>query len=565
MRRAWLAALALGALLAFPSVASAASDNQTLASPTDLPLASVAYNRAGDVAVAVGGIPGHGVVVRIAGGQANVASQDAPRLLAIAWSPAGGPALLVGDGMVMRTPDGERFERASLPEGLDHFDGRAVAWKPDGSEALLAGSALLRYRADSGALEVVRASADEAYAAVGWSPDGTIGLLEQSRREGARWVTGRLLTWDGAALTHVATFGEGDALVTSIAWEPAGRWALIAGARAHDGPAMRWDGNALAAAFVKPADRFTAVAWQPGQGRALLTGSGGERLATSDGASYQPLLDGGPDLLGAAWHPSGQRALLVGAGGLLQEWMPEGKPLIAIRWPPPNAVLQGTVELFVRATPRAGHPITGVEGRVDEGSPQPLPRWERDAWHWVLPTSSLADGVHLLEVRAQDDGMVGDAARVQVRVANGAVPPPRFVNPPARDDDGLLELTWTNTRADAYEVEASLEASFAGAEPLVRTRDPGAMLALPEPGTHHLRVRGVLGESASAWSSPAAVEVTLSDSPFLPKAVPTTSEGSATPASDEGPTAKTPALQPMLALAAVAALAWARARARRRA
>lgn len=549
--------------------AAAAGQAVALDTPTTLPLNDVSYRPDGALALAVGGAPGDGVVLKVAGGQASVALDNGNRLLAVAWAPVGSTALIVGDGKVLRTGDGASFADVALPPGLGSFDGRAVAWKPDGSQALVLGSALLRYWAANQSLELLRSSADEAYAAAAWKPDGSSALLEQARRQDGGWAAGRLLTFDGAALTHVATYGSGQGLVEGIAWAASGAWALVWG---HDqatgkGPVMKWDGASLSLAFTKPADRFTGFAWQPGGAKGLFTGSSGERLAESDGASYQVQLDQGADLTAIAWHPGGDHALLTGPGGLLLRWQPAGVLSVRVLAPLPGAVLAGPFEVLAQPEPRAGAPVVAVEARVDQGAWQPLtaPAAAQGAWRLALDAAALGDGAHVVEVRARDAAGLSEPARVPVRVLTQAPAAPAFASPPASDDDGIVPLAWSDTGADRYEVQAARDASFADARTLASTQARAATVALDAAGAHHLRVRGWVGDQASPWSAPAVVQVTLAKSPFLPespKAPASAGAGGAAGGADDGePSLRTPGPGALLVVTALgAALLLARRR-----
>lgn len=565
-----VAALALLLAVLGPLVPAAGATGQAtlLATPTALPLTDVAF-RGDGLALVTGGAPGQGVVLRVQDGLATAAHQDTQRLLAVAWAPGGAEALVVGDGRVLRTTDGSAFAPVALPPALSDFDGRAVAWKPDGTQALVAGSALLRYWAANQSLDVVRHSADEAWGAVAWKPDGAVALVEQAQRQGQGWVTGRVLAFDGAALTHVATYGTGQGLVEGMAWAPSGAWALVWGhdAQAGRGPVMKWDGAALSPVFTKPADRFTALAWRPGGTMALLVGSSGERVAETEGSYYRALADPGLDLLGAAWHPSGSHALLVGVGGALLRWMPEGAPGVRLLAPLSGQVLAGVVEVAAQPEPRAGHAVSAVEARLDDGAWQAMlaPADPARPWTWVLDTTALADGAHTLAVRARDDAATGEPAAVGLRVLNQPLAAPRFVDAPARDDDGALTLQWTANGAERYEL-VRVGAGDARAI-LAMVPQPSAAVLLAQ-GTHALQVRGWLGAEASPWSAPLRLEVTGTASPFLaptpepePGAASGSAGGSGRPGAATEDDRRAPGFEAVgLTAAAAAALALARRR-----
>lgn len=560
-----LAALLLASAVAPPASAEGAL---ALASPTTLPLNDVAFSRDGALALAAGGAPGQGVVLRIAGEQVSLARQDSHRYLAVAWSPASQVALLTGDGGLLRTTDGQQFAELALPPGLTGFNGRAIAWKPDGSQALVAGSALLRYWPGNASLELLRHSDDEAYGAVAWKPDGSAALLEQAKKLDGNWVTGRLLGYDGSQLTHVATYGQGNALVEGIAWAASGTWALVVGhdPAARNGPVVKWDGSALTQAFTKPADRFTALAWRPGGTKALLTGSTGERLVESDGSGYAVLLDQGADLLGVAWQPQGTHALLVGVGGLVLHWAPEGRPTARIVAPLSGQVVSGALEVLVRAEPRPGHTLQAVEARVGQGSWQALspPAPGQPAWSLRLETGGLVDGEHMLEVRARDDGSTGEAARVMVRVLNNLPRAPRFLDAPSSDADGVVALRWSDSGADRYELQAARDAGFAQPVVVALTASTSAAALLDSVGTHYLRVRALVGQQASPWSEPIAIHVSLTEPATKPgdTSAPGAAERAPGGAAEEAPPGKR-APGPELALALSAALAAGLARRRR--
>jgi hypothetical protein len=563
-----LVALLASLPLALPAQAAPAATSLDV--PSALPLQDVAFRPDGALALAVGGVPGQGVVVVVQGSQVEAVREDAHRYLAAAWKPHGSEALVVGDGAVLRTTDGRTFTPLALPQGIASFDGRAVAWKPDGSEALLAGSALLRYVASTQALEVVRSSADEAYGSAAWHPQGTHALVEQAVRGPQGWTTGRLVRYDGAALQHVATYGSGKGLVEAIAWSPTGAHALVVGhdAATRDGPVMRWDGSALALASTKPQDRFTAIAFQPGGTHALLTGSGGHVLVrTSDGAHREVLLDQGSDLLGAAWHPGGGWALLAGSGGLLR-WDPEGAPLVRILAPFPNQAVHGPFDLVVEASPRAAHALQVVEARISQGPWQPLTLVE-GAWGARVDTQALADGAHVLEVRARDALGPSAPAKVQVRLATQPPQAPVLEGVPAHDADGVLRVDWAATGADRYELQSAMDAAFADPKVQARGADSEATVRLTPAGTHWLRVRAMVGSMASPWSAPAQVEVSLTESPFAPARSDAAGSGSSPTqggSAGQGPGAsgdlRGAPLPAALALMALAAAAWT---ARRRA
>jgi hypothetical protein len=537
-----------------------------LPSPTVLALADASWRSDGGMALVVGGAPGHGVVLAAQEGDARVVREDAHRYLAVAWSPVEAVALVTGDGALLWT-DGVGFAELPLPEGVPSFDGRAVAWKPDGSEALVSGSALLLFHASDATLEVVRQSPDEAFGAVAWRPQGDVALVEQARRgEDGSWTLGHLLSYDGSTLTRVAMYGGGSALVTRIVWAASGAWALVTGydAATGQGPVMRWDGSSIQTVFTKPFDRYTGLAWRPGGTAALLTGSGGQRLAETDGSTASTLLDDGSDLLSIAWHPSGAWALLAGAGGTLQAWYPEGRPIARILAPLPGDVLDGPVDLVASATPRPGHAVLEVDLRVNGGAWQAMEKVEgQDAWHLILGGEALGPGPSaMLEVRARDDGFDGPPARVDVRVPGAAAP--RFLDLPASDEDGVLLVTWTATGGDFYELQDALQADFGDARLLARTADTSANAFLQPAGEHHLRVRALVDGAPGPWGAPATVASQLTKSPFRAPGsqAPAAPEGQGLGAGSEGGK-RTPGFEPLLALSALAlGLASARRRSR---
>lgn len=564
-----MALLVVVAALAPSLPAQAAGNAQVLTSPTSLPLSDVSYRADGAMALVAGGSPGQGIVLRIAGDAVAVAHQGAHRQLAVAWSPSGAEALVAGDGGVLRTTDGSAFAPVALPAGLATFQGRAIAWKHDGSQALVAGSALLRYWAANQSLELLRQSDDEAWGAAAWKPDGSHALAEQALRSEAGWTTGRLLTFDGTSLTHVATYGQGDGLVEGIAWAASGAWALVHGrdSAGAEGEVMRWDGAALQAAFTKPADRFTAIAWRPGGTTALMTGASGQTITETDGTSFTVLVDQGPDLLGAAWHPTGDHALLVGGGGTVLRWQPMGALGLRVLAPLPGALVAGPFDVQARPEPRAGLAVQGVDARIGTGAWQPLTAGPNGLWLARLDPSTAADGALVLEVRARDATGPSDTLRIPLRLATQPPQAPLWGTLPARDEDGVVTLDWRDTGADRYEVQASRDAAFGAPTLLWQGAESAAVVHLREAGAYHLRVRGLLGGQPSPWSAPAIVEVTQTASPFLPTdaakpgASPTSSQSPSDAARPAGEL-RAPGAEVPLVLMALAALALARRRAR---
>ncbi|MCA1813443.1 MAG: hypothetical protein LC624_05775 [Halobacteriales archaeon] len=537
MAKPWLLLAALAALLlAVPAQAEPALT--ALASPSPNTLADASWRSDGAMALAVGGQPGEGVALRVEDGVVRLAHEGPQRFLAVAWHPSLPFALVTGDDTLLRT-DGLDFTRLALPDGVAPFNGRSVSWKPDGSEALVSGSALLRFTTATGRLDVVRQAADESFGPVAWSPRGDVALVEQAQRTAGAWRLGRLLTFDGAQLVHVADAGSGDALVTRIAWKPDGTSALLATlAPSGAGSVLRWEQGALAPGFTPARGSVAGIAWRAGT--ALLAGGGGLGLAQTDGAALTPLRDVPVELLAAAWQPGGEQALLAGAGGALYAWEPPGVPRAHIAAPLPGAVLNTPIRIIATASAREGHGLEAVQWRLDEGAWRGM---SLDGASWRAPwdVTDATEGVHTLRVRARDDAGPGPEVRSDVRVSH-ATPTPALR---ADLDGAVAKLTWTDTGDPMYEVQDALDPAFADAQVLARTAHPGATLSLGA-GEHHVRVRS-LGIAPGPWSAPLVLHVLTKDSqPATP----------ALPPPDAPPARLVPA--PSIALLALAGLAGAR-------
>ncbi len=239
----------------------------------------------------------------------------------VAWKPAGGEALLVGNGgTVLRWRAGELEPiPAPTPENL-----RGAAWHPSGRFALAVGNAGTVLRYEDGTWERVPFFSAIALRRVAWSPDGSYALIAGNDGVALRYEDGRVVAV-GFAYHHLR----------SIAFHPSGAFALIAGNRAL----YRYEAGApdLVPVYREPDGDLIAAAFRPAGTEALVAGfrpsevgaEGREAILyrwTPDGIAGAADPVPGQVWVGVAWDRDGRGAWLVSNPG------PRPTPSLVVRW-----------------------------------------------------------------------------------------------------------------------------------------------------------------------------------------------------------------------------------------
>jgi len=283
------------------------------------------------------------------------------RLLAVAWTPDGSSALLVGERGAILRYDGSVFTSIG---GQVSVTLRDVEWNAAGTYALLVGAdVLLLYDAANGT--VARMPYENPAAsleAVTWVDlhtalaVGNRGLVVRYESSPATVVTSFLTGCDTAGPMcpnlkgidwrpggdHALVVGDrgtilkepgsrqggatysllssGGGTFWDVAWKrPDGEAAILVG---DGGAVKRYDGSLLAAIQAPTDAALYAVAWKPFTSTALLAGDDGTLLQYSDftrRVSKVASATGAP-VLGASWNLQSETALLVAEGGILRSY-----------------------------------------------------------------------------------------------------------------------------------------------------------------------------------------------------------------------------------------------------
>jgi len=229
------------------------------------------------------------------------------RILGADWNPAGDLAILVGDGGIAMTYDGQSILMLASGTGNDL---EAVKWSPDGSHALLVGDkgTVLRYK------------------------DGTIEHLDTgnitNRIFGLDWTTNGnvvMATGGGYVLHYMnGAFVKGNVSATrtqlfDIEWRPGAQYGIAVGEHTTFVTVT----EDPAAAEVIEHDRpdlninFYSVSWRPDGSSLLASGPDSYVLELKD-SKVTVLSSGGFNtFLDVAWSPSGKAAFLCADIGVV--------------------------------------------------------------------------------------------------------------------------------------------------------------------------------------------------------------------------------------------------------
>ncbi len=230
----------------------------------------------------------------------------------VSWKKDAGTALLIGDGGLVLTFDGEKFAKVDSPIS-DNL--RGSDYNPADGVALMVGNkgALLAFEGTKA--RKMESTTEANLRRVSWSPDGSLALIVGN--------AGTVLVWDGTAAKEV---DGASANLRSVAWHPDGEYALLSGNYFASGMVP----SPTLYRYVKGASELTPLAtkektdlisvnWKPDGTYALAVGY---EVVWQESRVYRwnkedldllALQDPGLFPTVVAWHPKGERAL-VGTG-----------------------------------------------------------------------------------------------------------------------------------------------------------------------------------------------------------------------------------------------------------
>lgn len=123
----------------------------------------------------------------------------------------------------------------------------------------------------------------------------------------------------------------------------------------------------------------------------------------------------------------------------------------------------------------------------------------------LAPRRSLDPGEYfwrVASVRADgDQGPFGDPVRLVIR------PPMAAPSAPAIGDKDMA-LQWSGEPGQSFDLQLARDAGFGDIVAAIRTTEPQATLARPDPGSYHLRIRAIDADGFTApFSPPQRIEV----------------------------------------------------------
>jgi hypothetical protein len=241
------------------------------------------------------------------------------RLNGVAWDPAGGGALIVGDGGYVSYFNGTDLNR--IDAGVTGYLYR-VAWRPGATYAAVVGDSgvVLEVNATS-VVTKVDLSVDWNLWRIAWAPDGSYALVT-----GQQYVGGlpqALVARYNASWTYQAipVPGTPRAGLRGVQFSQSGESAIIVG---DNSTALTWNGTALTAVNA-PEDRtLQGVGWEGDASHALAVGNRGVLLEWNGTGWEFKSYDPRKDLMSVAWRPQGDYGMAVGPGGFMAKVMQGG-------------------------------------------------------------------------------------------------------------------------------------------------------------------------------------------------------------------------------------------------
>jgi len=241
----------------------------------------------------------------------------------IDWKPDGSYALIVGDGGIVATYDGNRVEvikrglmsTPALPDLPIITNFQDISWRPDGSYALIVGddNTVYKYEVTLGVTTFTQLLTGVGFnydwTVVSWKPDGSYALI-------ASW--GHIIKFNPLGIPLVNQFTEISSSVwatNDICWKPDGSYALIGG---YKQPIRKYDGTTFTNVDANTYDAF-GIDWKPGGSYALVVTlfNSTNSFYKYDGTTMIGLGNAGYPYYpyisyDVAWRPNGGEALIVG-------------------------------------------------------------------------------------------------------------------------------------------------------------------------------------------------------------------------------------------------------------